>query len=107
MSRRNVLPSKWTWSTPAYASLTASGSVDAYAVTAMTRPPEVTTWFPSDDVPAWNTVTPDGTAPISMALPFGYEPGYPCDAKITETAEPGRVSILTESSRRSAHACAE
>lgn len=39
-----------------------------------------------------------------MAFPFSKLPGYPDEAKTTETAKPGLVPIATESSRRSTQA---
>jgi hypothetical protein len=39
-----------------------------------------------------------------MVFPFSKPPGYPEDAKTTETANPCRVVIATESNRRSTQA---
>ena len=39
-----------------------------------------------------------------MAFPFSKLPGYPDDAKTTETANPFRMVIATESNRRSTQA---
>ena len=41
------------------------------AVTQSTRPPEVTTDFPSSRVPAWNTLQSGADAGRRRALPFG------------------------------------
>jgi hypothetical protein len=70
----------------------------------MTRPPEVCTKSLDLTVPAWKTTTseknvsaatkarvssiPDGTSPTVMVFPFSKLPGYPEDAKMTETANP-------------------
>ena len=58
MSRLYTFPSNNTLSTPAYARSSAERSVGAYADTAMTRPPEVTTCSPFCAVPAWKATTP-------------------------------------------------
>ncbi len=47
---------------------------------------------------------PDGTSPTVMVFPFSKLPGYPEDAKTTETANPCRVVIAAESKRRSTQA---
>lgn len=49
----NCIPSKCMHSTPLYAFATASSSVDATAVEAMTRPPDVLRTPSSRVVPAW------------------------------------------------------
>ena len=47
---------------------------------------------------------PDGTSPTAIVFPFSKLPGYPEDAKTTETTNPWRVVIATESNRRSTQA---
>src|ERR1700685_824738 len=66
MSRLYVFPSNFTLSTPAYTVSTACCNVEAYAVTAKTRPPEVTISSPDFEVPAWKTAT--SFAKIKLSL---------------------------------------
>ena len=80
MSFRYCMPSKCMHSTPLYALATASSSVGAVAVDAMTRPPEVLRVLSEEenDVPAWKRTTSTvGQLGIRMSVGSGQVQNSP------------------------------
>ncbi len=75
------------FSEAAYAFEIADSSVSPSAVTPKTRPPLVKTELFSYFVPAWKTKVPSLLCSRPMIFSFfGYDSGYPFDARTMQTA---------------------